>query len=355
MGKGVLKGVCGTGIETPEKRTDSLKEQFEIMKIIFMGTPDFAVGALEALLKAGHEVTAVVTQPDKQKGRDRKVQFSPVKECALAHGLTVLQPARIKTREAVEELKKYEADIFVVAAFGQILSKEILEMPRYGCINIHASLLPKYRGASPIQYAILNGDDVTGVTIMQMNEGMDTGDILTMKAIPVEKDDTGGSLFEKLSALGAELLIKTLPKIEAGEIIPVKQQEDATHVRMLTKNMGRIDWKKDADVLERLVRGMNPWPSAYCSFRGKSLKVWRAEISREEQKEEIVRTGFFRHSEEKETIPGEVLLVKKDSIYVQTGRDVLVLKEVQFEGKKRMPVQDFLLGCQVKAGEFFES
>lgn len=325
------------------------------MKIIFMGTPDFAVEALEALLEAGHEVTAVVTQPDKEKGRDRKVQFSPVKECALAHGLTVLQPARIKAPEAVEELKKYEADIFVVAAFGQILSKEILDMPRYGCINIHASLLPKYRGAAPIQYAILNGDDVTGVTIMQMNEGMDTGDILTMKAIPVEKNDTGGSLFEKLSVLGAELLVKTLPKIEAGEIIPVKQQEeDATHVRMLSKDMGRIDWAKDADVLERLVRGMNPWPSAYCSFRGKSLKVWAAEVSCEEQKEENIRTGLFRHSEEKEIKPGEVLLVTKDSIYVQTGKDALVLKEVQFEGKKRMAVQDFLLGCQVKMGEFFE-
>ena len=325
------------------------------MRVIFMGTPDFAVGALEALLDAGHEVAAVVTQPDKQKGRDRKVQFSPVKQCALSHGITVLQPVRIKAPEAVEELRKYEADIFVVAAFGQILSKEILDMPKYGCINIHASLLPKYRGASPIQYAVLNGDDMTGVTIMQMNEGMDTGDILTMEAIPVEENDTGGSLFEKLSVLGAALLIKTLPKIEAEEIIPVKQQEEeATHVRMLTKEMGRIDWKKDADVLERLVRGMNPWPSAYCSFRGKSLKVWKAEISCGQQKAEGGCTGFFRHSESKETSPGEVILVTKDSICVQTGKGALVLKEVQLEGKKRMPVQDFLLGCQMKAGEILE-
>lgn len=325
------------------------------MRVIFMGTPDFAVGALEALLEAGHEVTAVVTQPDKQKGRDRKVQFSPVKQCALSHGITVLQPARIKAPEAVEELRKYEADIFVVAAFGQILSKEILEMPRYGCINIHASLLPKYRGASPIQYAVLNGDDMTGVTIMQMNEGMDTGDILTMKAIPVEKSDTGGSLFEKLSALGAALLVKTLPKIEAGEIIPVRQQEeDASHVRMLTKEMGRIDWKKDADVLERLVRGMNPWPSAYCSFRGKILKVWKAEVSCGQPGEGDGYAGRFRHSESRVASPGEVLLVTKDSICVQTGKGVLVLKEVQLEGKKRMPVQDFLLGCQMKAGEILE-
>ena len=325
------------------------------MKIVFMGTPDFAVGALEALLDAGHEVSAVVTQPDKQKGRDRKVQFSPVKECALKHGLTVFQPARIKAPEAVEELRKYEADIFVVAAFGQILSKEILDMPKYGCINIHASLLPRYRGASPIQYAVLNGDEMTGVTIMQMNEGMDTGDILMMKAIPVEKDDTGGSLFEKLSVLGAQLLVKTLPKIEAGDIIPVKQQEeDAVHVRMLSKDMGKIDWEKDADVLERLVRGMNPWPSAYCSLRGKSLKVWQSEAIKEEQKEELAHAGLFKHNEEKKPQPGEVLLVTKDSIHVQTGSGVLVLKEVQLEGKRRMPVRDFLLGCQIKAGEFLE-
>lgn len=309
------------------------------MKIVFMGTPDFAVGALEALLEAGHRVTAVVTQPDKQRGRERKVQFSPVKECALAHGLTVFQPEKIKAPEAVAKLRTYEADIFVVAAFGQILSKEILEMPQYGCINIHASLLPKYRGASPIQYAILNGDDVTGVTIMQMDEGLDTGDILMMKAIPVERDDTGGSLFEKLSALGARLLVKTLPMIEAGEIIPVRQQEeDAAYVRMLTKDMGKIDWRKDAETLERLVRGMNPWPSAYCSFREKSLKVWDCEVS----------------AEEKAAKPGEVLLVTRDQICVQTGKGVLRLKEVQLAGKRRMPVQDFLLGCPVQAGEILK-
>lgn len=325
------------------------------MNVVFMGTPDFAVGALTALIEAGHRVTAVVTQPDKEKGRDRKVQFSPVKECALAHGLPVFQPARIKAPEAVEKLRTFEADIFVVAAFGQILSKEILEMPKYGCINIHASLLPRYRGASPIQYAVLNGDDVTGVTIMQMDEGMDTGDILTMKAIPVEKNDTGGSLFEKLSELGAGLLIKTLPKIEAGEIIPVKQQEeDAVHVRMLRKDMGKIDWRKDAETLERLVRGMNPWPSAYCTFREKSLKVWASEVYAGGEQGESVSSGFFKREEEKAARPGEVLAVTKDSICVQTGKGVLALKEVQFAGKKRMPVQDFLLGCQVKAGEVLE-
>lgn len=324
------------------------------MKIIFMGTPDFAVEALEALLRAGYEVAAVVTKPDKEKGRDRKVQFSPVKECARSHALTVLQPVKIKAPEAVEELRKYEADIFVVAAFGQILSKEILEMPRYGCINIHASLLPKYRGAAPIQYAILNGDKITGVTIQQMAEGIDTGDILMAKEISIEKDETGGSLFEKLSVLGAELLLKTLQKIEAGEIVPVRQkEEDATHVHMLTKEMGQIDWEKEAVVLERLVRGMNPWPSAYCTYKEKSLKIWVAEVALEEQKEGNTHRGIFRHKEEKEAHPGEALHVTKDSIYVQTGKGTLVLKEVQLAGKKRMPVRDFLLGCQVKAGDMF--
>lgn len=326
------------------------------MKIVFMGTPDFAVEALEALLSAGHAVSAVVTQPDRQKGRDRKVQFSPVKECALAHGLPVFQPEKIRVPEAVEKLREYEADIFVVAAFGQILSKEILEMPKYGCINIHASLLPRYRGASPIQYAILNGDDMTGVTIQQMDEGVDTGDILAMKAIPVEKEDTGGSLFEKLSRLGAELLIKTLPRIEAGDIIPVKQQEgDAVHVRMLNKNMGKIDWEKDAVALERMVRGMNPWPSAYCIFKGKILKIWRSEVAEGERKEEGSIGGLFRHSAEKNAPhPGEAVLVTKDSIHVQTGKGVLILTEVQLEGKKRMPVRDFLLGYQVKEGDILE-
>ena len=322
------------------------------MRIIFMGTPDFAVKALESLSDAGHEIAAVVTKPDKEKGRDRKVQFSPIKECALSHGLTVLQPVRIKAPEAVDELRQYGADIFVVAAYGQILSKEILEMPKYGCINLHASLLPKYRGAAPIQYAILNGDEMTGVTIQQMAEGVDTGDILMARAIYVARDETGGSLFEKLSALGAQLLIEALPKIESGEIVPIKQrEEDATHVGMLRKEMGGIDWEKDAQTLERLVRGMNPWPSAYCSFRGKSMKVWRAEVL-EEQQEEAPRLGVFRFSEEKrQPQGGEVLLVTKDGIHVRTGKGVLVLREVQLEGKKRMPVRDFLLGCQVKAGE----
>lgn len=306
------------------------------MKVVFMGTPDFSVGALEALVKAGHEVTAVVTQPDRQKGRSLEMSFSPVKECALRYELPVFQPEKIKTAEAVEVLRGYEADIFVVAAFGQILSKEILEMPKYGCINIHASLLPKYRGAAPIQWAILNGDAVTGVTIMQMNEGLDTGDILTTKEVEISAEETGESLFDKLAIAGAELLIETLPEIEKGTLTPTKQEEEkASHVRMLTKEMGKIDWEKEAIVLERLVRGMNSWPSAYCRLRNKNMKVWRAAVLEEDT----------------DARPGEIVNVTKDALYIQTGKGQLVLQEVQLESKKRMPVKDFLIGYQLEAGE----
>lgn len=306
------------------------------MKVVFMGTPDFSVGALEALVKAGHEVTAVVTQPDRQKGRSLEMSFSPVKECALRYELPVFQPEKIKTAEAVEVLRGYEADIFVVAAFGQILSKEILEMPKYGCINIHASLLPKYRGAAPIQWAILNGDAITGVTIMQMNEGLDTGDILTTKEVEISAEETGESLFDKLAIAGAELLIETLPEIEKGTLTPTKQEEEkASHVRMLTKEMGKIDWEKEAIVLERLVRGMNSWPSAYCRLRNKNMKVWRAAVLEEDT----------------DARPGEIVNVTKDALYIQTGKGQLVLQEVQLESKKRMPVKDFLIGYQLEAGE----
>lgn len=306
------------------------------MKVVFMGTPDFSVGALEALVKAGHEVTAVVTQPDRQKGRSLEMSFSPVKECALRYELPVFQPEKIKTAEAVEVLRGYEADIFVVAAFGQILSKEILEMPKYGCINIHASLLPKYRGAAPIQWAILNGDAITGVTIMQMNEGLDTGDILTTKEVEISAEETGESLFDKLAIAGAELLIETLPEIEKGTLTPIKQEEEkASHVRMLTKEMGKIDWEKEAIVLERLVRGMNSWPSAYCRLRNKNMKVWRAAVLEEDT----------------DARPGEIVNVTKDALYIQTGKGQLVLQEVQLESKKRMQVKDFLIGYQLEAGE----
>ena len=305
------------------------------MKIVFMGTPDFAVGALEALVEAGHEVVAVVTQPDKPKGRGKEMQQTPVKACALKHNIEVFQPIKIKTQEAVEVLKGYEAELFVVAAFGQILSKEILEMPKYGCVNIHASLLPKYRGAAPIQWAILDGEKETGVTIMQMNEGLDTGDMLTKVVVPIEDCDTGESLFDKLAQAGAKLMVETIPQIEAGTITPVAQDDtQSTYAKMIKKEMGQIDWKKEAVVLERLVRGMNSWPSAYTYLADKTLKVWEAAVEPGENNVE----------------PGTVVEVTKNSIKVNTGKDLLVLKQIQLEGKKRMDVAAFLLGYKVEVG-----
>ena len=305
------------------------------MKIVFMGTPDFAVGALEALVEAGHEVVAVVTQPDKPKGRGKEMQQTPVKVCAIKHNIEVFQPVKIKTAEAVEVLKGYGADLFVVAAFGQILSKEILDMPKFGCVNIHASLLPKYRGAAPIQWAILDGEKETGVTIMQMNEGLDTGDMLTKVIVPIEDTDTGESLFDKLAEAGAKLLVETIPQIEAGTLNPEPQDDSlSTYAKMIKKEMGLIDWKKDAIVLERLVRGMNSWPSAYTHFNGKTLKIWEAGVEVSEEK----------------AVPGTVVEVNKNSIKVQTGQDLLVLKQIQLEGKKRMDVAAFLLGYKVEAG-----
>lgn len=264
------------------------------------------------------------------------MQFTPVKQCAQAHQIPVLQPVKVREAESVEALRTFGADIFVVAAFGQILPKEILTMPKYGCVNIHASLLPKYRGAAPIQWAVINGEKESGVTIQQMGEGVDTGDILLEKAIMLEPKETGDSLYDKLSKLGAELIVEVLPKIEKGEVIPRKQEEAlSTHVGKITKAMGLIDWNKSAEELERLIRGLNSWPSAYTFLRGKTLKVWEAEVIKEKE------TGT----------PGNICDVTKTSVIVNTGEGKLALKCVQLEGKKRMEVKDFLLGYKIEAGE----
>jgi methionyl-tRNA formyltransferase len=315
------------------------------MKIIFMGTPDFAVGALEAIINAGHEVTAVVTQPDKPKGRSGQMQFPPVKECAVKYGIPVLQPVKIKTPEAVEELRHYEADIFVVAAFGQILSKEILEMPRLGCVNIHASLLPKYRGAAPINWCIIDGEEKTGVTIMQMNEGLDTGDILTVKEVLIDKKETAETLFDKLSAAGAELIVETLPKLERGEVTPIKQDDaKSSYARIMHKSLGKVDWSKSAVSIERLVRGLNSWPSAYTSFNGKTVKLWSCDV---------VDNIVNNKSGEGEPA-GTIVNVTKDYFDVLCGDGALRVLELQLEGKKRMDTKSFLLGNQWKPGMRFE-
>ena len=306
------------------------------MKIVYMGTPDFSVGPLKALIEAGHTVTAVVTQPDKAKGRSGKLQFTPVKECALEYGIPVLTPVKIKTPEAVAQLKEYEADVYVVAAFGQILSQEILDMPRYGCLNIHASLLPAYRGSAPIQWAILNGEEKSGVTIMQMDAGIDTGDMLLKREVPIAADETGGSLFDKLAVVGSELIVEALEKLEKGELIPEKQDDSLScYAKMLQKSQGQIDWNKDAAEIERLIRGLNPWPSAYTSLNGKNLKIWEAKVSGSESDGEA----------------GTVSSVTKDTISINCGKGQLMLLSVQLEGKKRMNVKDFLLGNRIEKGD----
>ena len=308
------------------------------MRVVFMGTPDFAVPALEAIIAAGHEVVLVVTQPDKPKGRSGQLQISDVKACAVKHNIPVFQPEKIREKENVEYLKKTEADIYVVAAFGQIVSQDILDIPKYGCVNIHASLLPKYRGASPIQQSILDGESVTGVTIQQMNIGVDTGDILSQRKYVIAKEETGGSLFEKLSKMGAELITDTLDRLKKGEIVPVAQDESkATKCGKLKKDMGKIDWTEDATKIERYVRGLNPWPSAYTFYKGKQLKIWKAEVTERKA----------------DSVCSEVTGLDKNSITVACGKDALKIYEVQLEGKKRMPVSAFLLGYNISAGDRF--
>lgn len=305
------------------------------MKAVFMGTPDFAVGTLEELIYSRHEVAAVVTQPDKPKGRGKAMQFPPVKEVAVRENIPVYQPRRVRDPEFIKILKEIDPDVIVVVAFGQIIPQEIIDLPKYGCINVHGSILPKYRGAAPIQWAVIDGEKESGVTTMQMDAGLDTGDMLLKTIIPLEKEETGGSLFEKLSTAGAKLLIETLEKLEEGSIVPEKQGESPTpYAKMLTKEMGDLDWKKDAVLLEQLIRGLNPWPSAYTHLNGKTLKIWSAEVEERETKEK----------------PGTVVEVNKKELKVQTGKGILSLKEVQIEGKKRMEIDAFLRGNTVKEG-----
>lgn len=305
------------------------------MRVVFMGTPDFSVPTLEKIIEAGHEVIGVVTQPDKAKGRGKKVLFPPVKETALAHDLPVYQPRRARDPEFIEEMKALNPDVMVVVAFGQILPKAILDIPKYGCINVHASLLPKYRGAAPIQWAVIRGEKVSGVTTMQMDVGLDTGDMLLKKEVLLDEEETGGSLHDKLSTLGGDLLIETLKKIEAGDIHPEKQDEcqAGEYARMLDKNLGRIDFSMPAVEIERLIRGLNPWPSAFTSYNGKTMKLWKAKADNCGQ-----------------GVPGQVIHVDKNSFTVQTGQGTLQILELQMEGKKRMDAGAFLRGCPLETG-----
>lgn len=310
------------------------------MRVIFMGTPDFAVGTLEEIIKAGHEVVLVVTQPDKPKGRGKALQYPPVKECAISHGIEVFQPTRIKATENIDYLAKYQPDIIIVAAFGQILPKAILDMPQYGCINVHASLLPKYRGAAPIQWAVINGDEITGVTTMRMDIGLDTGDMIAKREVRISENETGGSLFDKLSAVGAQLCVETMDMIEKGtaEYTPQDNQL-ATHTSVIEKELGNIDWEKSAIAIERLIRGLNPWPSAYTYLEdGKMLKIWSAKV--------VSNTTDYE--------PGCIVKITKNALEVQAKDGVLSLLEVQLQGKKRMEIDAFLRGYQLKEGSFLK-
>ncbi|QHQ62038.1 methionyl-tRNA formyltransferase [Anaerocolumna sedimenticola] len=310
------------------------------MNIVFMGTPDLAAVVLDKLIHSEHKILAVVTQPDKPKGRGNQVQFTPVKELALQYNIPVLQPRRVKEEGCLPILKEINPEVIVVAAFGQILPKSILEFPKYGCINVHASLLPKYRGSAPIQWSIIDGEDKTGVTIMHMDAGIDTGDMIMKAEVPIDSKETGGSLHNKLAECGGALLLKALKAIEDGTAPREKQKdEESCYAKMLDKSIGLIDFNRPAIEIERFIRGLNPWPSAYTFLDGKTIKIWDADVIEEES------AG----------IPGEIVSVTKNTIVVKTSKDSLAIKELQLEGKKRMTVDAFLRGYLLETGKILNN
>lgn len=305
------------------------------MKIVYMGTPDFAVLPLEALYNDGHEIVLVVTQPDKPKGRGHKLQASPVKEFALAHNLAVYQPVSAKTDEAYEYLKSFDADLFVVAAYGQILPQRVLDIPKYGCINIHASLLPKYRGAAPIQWCIINGEKVTGVTTMQMEAGLDTGDMLVAEEVEITDTDTGETLHDKLAIAGVNTIRETIKRLEEGTLCPKPQNDNLScYAPMIDKTTGYIDFSKPAQEIYNLVRALNSYPYASTTYCGTRFKVIATKVV------EGDNCGAS----------GEIKRVDKEGILVKCGIDALLITDVQFEGKKKMPVSEYIKGNKIETG-----
>lgn len=308
-------------------------------RIVFFGTPSFAIPSLRGLIQGPDEIVGVVTQPDRQKGRGRRVIPSPVKEVALKYGLTILQPEKVREEAFQQRIESLRPDLIVVVAYGQILPRSLLEIPRYGAINVHASLLPKYRGAAPIVWAILKGERVTGVTTMMMDEGMDTGDILLQEEIPIDEKETGESLHERSAALGAQLLRRTLEGLKAGTIHPIPQDHSkATYAPPIRKEDGRIDWSREAKEIDRQVRAFNPWPGAFTEWNGRLLKIYGGEV----------REGGPRGER------GVVLWVGSDFIEVETGKGSFLIREVQLEGKRRMSVREFLSGHPVPIGTIFQ-
>ena len=308
------------------------------MRVVFMGTPGFAVGTLKALLEAGHDVAAVVTQPDKPKGRGKEFLMTPVKAEAVKHDIPVFQPERVrKNDEFLEELKKLAPDVIVVVAFGQLLPVSVLTLPKYGCVNVHASLLPMYRGAAPLQWVIINGEKVSGVTTMQMDKGLDTGDMLLKEEVAIEPKETYETYHDKLSVVGAQLLIKTLDGLEAGTITPVKQEGDTCYASMIDKSLGNLDFTRPAVELERLMRGLDPAPAAYSFLDGKLLKLFGADVVDSDKEYSAQECGIITN-------------ITKNTFDITTGAGVLRVNEVQLEGKKRMDAASFLRGCRLTEG-----
>ena len=316
------------------------------MKIVFMGTPDFARESLEAVYNNGHEILAVVTNPDKPKGRGMKMVASPVKEFAIEKGLKIYQPEKVrKNEEFINEIKALNPDVICVVAYGKILPQEILDIPKKGAINVHGSLLPKYRGAAPIQWAVLNGDTITGITTMYMGAGMDTGDMILKQEVEIGEDETTGELWERLSKIGSELLVETLKQVEAGTAPRIPQGEDFTMAPMLEKEMAQIDWEnKTAREIKNLVRGLNPIMGAYTFLNGKKIKFWKVQVA-----DDIIAEG------DNPVKNGTVIVSdSKDGIYIKTKEGILKVLEIQGENAKRMSIQDYLRGNSIKEFEIFE-
>lgn len=305
------------------------------MRVLFMGTPDIAVRTLEKIIEAGHEVIGVFTQPDKPKGRGKEMAMSDVKQKALELGLAVYQPERVRNPEVIEQIRQMDPDVMVVLAFGQILPQEVLDIPKYGCVNVHTSLLPAYRGSAPIQWAVIDGLEKTGVTTMQMDAGVDTGDILMQEEVVIDSKETGGSLCDKLAIVGADLLVRTLEAIEAGTTVRTKQDDSkSNYAKKLDKTLGKIDFNEDAKKIECLIRGLDPWPSAFTYIGGKTLKIWDADVVDTEYNGEV----------------GTVVEKDKNSFVVKCGKKALRINELQLEGKKRMETGAFLRGTELELG-----
>lgn len=299
------------------------------MKIIFMGTPEFAVPCLQKIIDEGHEVLAVVTQPDKPKGRGKKLSMPPVKELALKHDIDVYQPIKAREESFVNKLKEINPDLIVVVAFGQILPKSILDIPKFGCVNVHASLLPKYRGAAPLNWVIINGEEKTGVTTMYMDVGLDTGDMILKSEIPLDDEITAGELHDKMMIDGADVLKETIELIAQGKAPREKQNDDETcYSPIMDKSLGNINWSKPAKDIHNLIRGVNPWPSAYTTYGDQTMKIWKTKVL----------------NKNSDKVPGTILKVDKDGLEVSTGQGVIQINEIQMSGKKRMIVSEYIKG-----------